>query len=155
MEAAIETINVSIYMYQSINECQWVLFLPYGGTQWHTIASSALPCQMPFCQTAPLVPSVTWQQYLWEYWWKGSPCTAIPLAFTPDVVGQHHKTGNFPSGATFVKFIIYMVQCQWLQFLVSSQGVHQRLSMKFYSSCASFLKTLVHKCMYCQKWRDE
>jgi len=33
---------------------------------------------MPFCQSAPLLPSVTQQQHAMEYWWKGSTCTAIP-----------------------------------------------------------------------------
>ena len=45
---------------------------------------------------------------------------------------------------------IGLVQWQWLQLLVSSQGVCQRLLMEFYS-CSSFLRIFVHKCTYCQK----
>ena len=56
-------------------------------TEWHTFTSHALPCQMPFGQTAPLLPSVTQQQNITEYWWEGSASTAIP----PTSVGQHNK----------------------------------------------------------------
>lgn len=40
---------------------------------------------------------------------------------------------------------------QWLQFLVSSQGVQWRYLMKFDSSCTSSLTRVVPKCTYCQK----
>ena len=56
----------------SVSECQWVPFLLCGGLQFHTFASSTLLCQTPFCQTAPLLPSVTQQQHVMEYWWEGS-----------------------------------------------------------------------------------
>jgi len=41
-----------------VDECQWVPSFPRGGIQFHTFASSALPCQ-----TAPLL-----QQNAMEYW---------------------------------------------------------------------------------------
>ena len=49
-----------------------------GGIQWHTCASYTAPCQTPFCQTAPLLPSVTWQKNVMENLWKGSASTAVP-----------------------------------------------------------------------------
>ena len=52
----------------NVHECQLVPFFPHGGIQLHTFASSAPPCQMLFCQTAPLLPSVTQQQNVIEYW---------------------------------------------------------------------------------------
>jgi len=61
----------------STGECQWVPFFPYGRIQWHTSASYTLPCLMPFCETAPLLPSVTWQQNIVEYWREGSTPTAL------------------------------------------------------------------------------
>jgi len=52
----------------------------------------------------------------------------------------------------FVKLMHqYLFWCQWLQFLVSSQSVHQRFLIKFYSSCASSLKVAVHNHAYCLK----
>jgi len=45
----------------------------------------------PFCQTAPLLPSVTWQQHAMGYWWEGSTSAAIPPISISDAVGQHHK----------------------------------------------------------------
>jgi len=44
-----------------------------------------------------------------------------------------------------------LVWYQWLQFLASSQGVYQRLLMKFYALCVSSLKAVVHKSTYSQK----
>jgi hypothetical protein len=41
-----------------------MLFFPRGGLQWHTSAACALPCQTPFCQTAPLLLCVARQQNL-------------------------------------------------------------------------------------------
>ena len=52
----------------SANECQWVPSFLLGGIQWHTFTSYIPPWQTPFCQTAPLLPSVTWQQNVQEYW---------------------------------------------------------------------------------------
>ena len=46
-----------------INECQCVPLLPYGGIQFQPFASYALPCQTHFCQSAPLLPSITQQQH--------------------------------------------------------------------------------------------
>ena len=48
---------------------------------------------MPFCQTAPLLPSVTWQQHVTEYLWEGSTSIAIPPTTTSDVM-KHHKIGG-------------------------------------------------------------
>jgi hypothetical protein len=36
-------------------------FFPHGGIQLHIFASYPLPCQTPFCQTAPLLSSVSRQ----------------------------------------------------------------------------------------------
>ena len=73
----------------NINGCN---SFPHEGIQWHTFASCTLPCQMPFCQTAPLLPSVAWQQNVREYWWKGS--TAITPSSSSYAVGQHNKMGD-------------------------------------------------------------
>ena len=35
------------------------------------------PRQTPFCQTAPLLPSVVQQQHVVEYWWEGSTSIAV------------------------------------------------------------------------------
>ena len=78
------------------------IFPPYGGIQLHTFASSALPCQTPFCQTAPVLPSLTRQHHVMECWWEGLPSTAIQPTSTSDIVGQHNKIGGVTSGATLV-----------------------------------------------------
>jgi len=62
----------------SVNECQCVQFFLCRGIQWHTFASYVLPCQTPFCQTAPLLPSATWQRHVMKYWWEGSASTSCP-----------------------------------------------------------------------------
>ena len=66
-----------------------------GGIQCHTFSSRSLLCQMPFCQTVPLLPSVMVQQNVTGYWWEGSTSAAIPPpTSTSDVMGQRHKTGS-------------------------------------------------------------
>jgi len=83
----------------SIEECQWVLFFPHGVIKWHNISSYTIPHQIQFCQTAPLVPSVTWQQNAMEYWQEDSVSTDIPPISASDVVGQYNKIGGNTFGA--------------------------------------------------------
>ena len=77
--------------------------------QFHTFPLSELPCQMPLCQTAPLLSSVTQQQHVMEYWWKGSASAAIPPRSTSDVVGQYYITGGIIFGAALIKYIIELM----------------------------------------------
>jgi hypothetical protein len=83
-------------------------FIRHGGNQLHTFASYALPCQTPFCQTAPLLSSVARQQNLVEYWQEGSASTAISPASASDVMGQHNKIGGIDFGATLVLFNLWI-----------------------------------------------
>ena len=55
-----------------------------------------------FCQTAPLLPSVTRQQHVMEYWWEGSTSTAIPPVSTSDLMGQHGKIRGVIFGTAFI-----------------------------------------------------
>ena len=59
---------------------------------------------MPFCQTAPLLPSVTQQQNVMEYWWEGSTSTAIAPTFASGVIGQYHKTESITFEAGLALF---------------------------------------------------
>jgi len=70
-----------------------VPFFPQGGIQRHTFALYTLPCQLPFCRTARLLPSVAQQQHVMEYWWDGSASTAIAPTSAFDVMGQRNKIG--------------------------------------------------------------
>ena len=63
----------------------------HGGLQLLTFASYSLPHQMSVCQTAPLLPSVIWQQHVTEYWHECSSSTVIPPPSTSDIVSQHNK----------------------------------------------------------------
>jgi len=45
---------------------------------------------MSFCQTAPLLPSVTRQQNVTRSWWECSTSTAIAPICASDVMGQHN-----------------------------------------------------------------
>ena len=69
---------------------------------------------MPFCQTAPLLPSVTGQQHGMEYWQKGSTSTAIPPTLVSDIVGQHHSIEDINFRAALVNpgngVLLYMLQ---------------------------------------------
>ena len=96
--------SVSISVQQAsmnVSGCHSVF--PHGGTQWHTFASFTFPCQTPFCQTASLLPSVTWQQNVMGYWWEGSSSTAIPPMSTSDAAVQRRKIGGTAFWAALTK----------------------------------------------------
>ena len=87
-------------------------FFPHGKIQWYTFASCAFPCQTPFCQSAPLLPSVIQKVSIMDYWREGSTSTAIPPTSTFDVMGQHNKIGDITSG---VATCISNLYCFWVQ----------------------------------------
>ena len=60
----------------------------------------ALPCKMPRCQTAPLLPSVTRQQRVMEYCQEGSTFTTILP--TCEAVGQHNEMEGITIGVALV-----------------------------------------------------
>ena len=82
----------------SINECQWMQFILHGEIQWCPFSSYTLPCQTPFCQTFPLLPSVAQQQNVMKYWWEDSIPTAIPPTSASDFVSQHNEIGGIAFG---------------------------------------------------------
>ena len=56
----------TLYMFSNVNGC---LFFSVWRNSLAQFAPYALPCQTPFCQTAPLLPSVVaQQQHGMEYW---------------------------------------------------------------------------------------
>jgi len=69
-------------------------------------ASYMLPSQTSFCQIDPLLPSVTQQQHVMEYWQEGSVSTAIQLTSASDVMSQHNKIGDITSGAALVDHVL-------------------------------------------------
>ena len=60
---------------------------------------------MPFCQTAPLLPSVTWQENVMKYWQEGSATTAVPPTSTSDIMGLYNKI----QGIVFRTDLVYGV----------------------------------------------
>jgi len=86
---------ISINIQQvSINDCGCHFFLNEG-IQQHTFGSYTLPS---FCQTAPLLPSVTQQQNVMEYWQVGSNSTATPPTSASDAVDTHNKMRGITIG---------------------------------------------------------
>ena len=79
----------------STNKCQWVIFFLYEGIQFHTFASSALPCQTSFWQSAPLLPSASQKLRGMGYWWEGSTYIVVPATSTSDTVGQHEASVSY------------------------------------------------------------
>ena len=63
---------------------------------------------MRFCQTAPLLPSVTQQQNVMQHWREGSISAAIPPTSTSDGVGQQNKIGGITFRAALVCMCIYI-----------------------------------------------
>ena len=85
----------------SINVSGRHFFFLHGGIQFHTF-SYALPCQMSFCQTAPLLLSSTWQQHLMKHSWIGSDFIATSPTSATKVVSQHIKKEVITFGGTLV-----------------------------------------------------
>ena len=77
-------------------------FFPHGGIQFYALASYTFSCQMPLCQTAPLLPSVTRQQNVTEYWWEGSTSTVKPPTSAPNVMGRHNNIGGITFRAALI-----------------------------------------------------
>lgn len=98
----------SIKRTASIHECQWVPFYLHEGIQLHCFASHILPCQIPFCHTAPLLWSVAWKQYWTEYWWQGSVSTTISPAPASDNLGQQNKKVKKKRGIAFGAVLIFL-----------------------------------------------
>ena len=90
---------VSINVQQASTNVTGCHFFLHGGIQFHLFASYALPCQTSFSHAALLLPSVSWQQNVMEYWWEGSTSIAIPPTPTSDIVGQRNKIGGITFGA--------------------------------------------------------
>ena len=78
----------------SITECQQVPFFSQGGIQFHASTSYKLPHQMPFYQTAPLLPFIT-EQRVMEYWREGSTSTAIPPPSASNVMALLSKQPSY------------------------------------------------------------
>lgn len=106
----------------AISECHWMQSFPHGGIQWHNFASSALPCQARFCQSAHLLRAVTQQQNGMGYWWGGSASTAAPPTSTSYSMGQHSEKG----GAALYLFSVLFLQHLYkrAESLIISAGFH-------------------------------
>ena len=103
------------------------IFPPHGRIQCHTFASFTPSCPTPFCQTAPLLPSVTQQQNVMEYWWEDSIFTAIHPSASA-VVGYHNTIGGITSGAALV-----------LSFELLSDGIFNDFASAFMVNFQSLL----------------
>ena len=64
--------DICCFVSAHISEGQWVPLFLHEGAQFHTSAPHTLPCQVPPCQMAPLLPTVAWQHDGTEHWWEGS-----------------------------------------------------------------------------------
>ena len=60
-----------------------------------------------------LLPFVTQQQHVMEYWWEGSASIAIPPTSPSDIVCQHNKMGGTTEAAP----------CKLFQLLQHGKGI--------------------------------
>lgn len=81
----------------STEECHWMPFFSSWGTSVSHLCYKCSSMSDPFCQTAPLLPAVTQQQHVVEYWQEGSTFTAIPPTSAFEVMGQYGRVGVSPS----------------------------------------------------------
>mgnify|MGYP001855689087 CR=1 FL=1 len=83
-------------------------FLLCGGIDQHSFASSALPCQMPFSQTAPLLLSVAWQQNVMGYCEFIQRLLPYHQVSASDIMGWHNKIWGFTCRAAVIIFYYAM-----------------------------------------------
>lgn len=88
----------------NINGCHFFL---HGLLKFHTFATSALPCQTPLYQSAPLLQFVTWQQNVRECCLKDSFSIAILLTDLR-CCSQYNSIGGiaFRAALVFIKLWI-------------------------------------------------
>ena len=101
---------------------------------------------MPFCQTAPWLPSARLQQNVTEYWWGGTSSTALPPASAFGVIGRHSKTEDITAGAALL-FFNYMYPAAVLRTLLTHEcmaGARCGTNV----SCTSH-ETLAAGCLLC------
>ena len=113
------TYVLSLVMMQSwkLSPANGYNFLLHWGIQWHSFSSYALPCQTSNCQTAFLLPSVSWQPNVVDYWPGRLTSTAIPPPSASDIVGQHSKIGSSTLGVAF----LHLLKWCWLTFGCSTE----------------------------------
>lgn len=136
-----------------------VWFFPCRGIQQQPFASYVLPCQTSFCQTAPLLPSVTWQWNVMWYWWDNSTSTAIPATSTSNVVGKHDKIGSITfrvACSTKVEPWIYKIPCKVRTTKSHVLGtshwwckISRHFWMQFFSTSVSCHWKTKHMLIYC------
>ena len=83
----------TVWVPETFSKHRWMLLgaiFSHGEIQFHTFVLYVLPCQMSFCQTAPLLPSVTQLQHVTAYWWEGFNL----YCHTSNVCLWHHGTAS-------------------------------------------------------------
>jgi len=136
-----------------------VLFFEHRGIHRRSFDSYWLQCQMLFCQTVPLLLSVTRQQHVMEYWWEDSTCAAVPQTSASDFMVQRNKIGGMTLGASLViknqpnkkpkpkskektpnfHFLNWQVSLLHLQKLMSKMTIEHEFSTSR-TSCSNYWK---------------
>jgi len=92
----------TLYMF---SKCQWMSLSAIFSSWRNSVTHLCFICaSMPddIFQTVPLLPSVTQQQNVTEYWHECSISTAISPTSASNVMGQHNKIGGITFRAVFV-----------------------------------------------------
>ena len=79
------------------------IFSAWQNSVTHLYLITHSPIRRYSVKSAPLLPSVTWQQHVMEYWWEVSTSTAIPPPSAFDIEGQHHKAEGTTFRAALIK----------------------------------------------------
>ena len=102
------SINVQ-HVLMNFNGCHFFCMEEFNDS----FASHPLPCQTPFCQTAPLLPSVAWHQNTTEYCQEDSTSTAIWPTSASDTVGQHNKIGGITFATALIQSPMFPISERW------------------------------------------
>ena len=114
---------VSINIQQVSMNVSGCSFFLHRGIQFCTFPLYALLCQVPFCQIAPLLPTVTWQWNVMDFWFS-LYCHTTNM-YHVGHHGRHNKIGGIsfeaipayvPANSTsFCQEIIFSIRALWIK----------------------------------------
>jgi len=92
-------------MFSNISECQWCNFLHMEEFSDTPLLSTHFYIR---CHFIPLLPSVTGQQNVVEYWWEGSASTATSPTSTSNIVSQRNKIWGTTLRAALIDIFLFL-----------------------------------------------
>ena len=90
---SLTVLTATVWSPEMFSKHQWMSVCAIFSTKRNSVLEFCLIHTTMSEASAPLLPSVSWQQNITGYWQEGSTCAAIPAMSTSDVTGQENEIG--------------------------------------------------------------